>query len=127
MATNPLRSRSARAAVTRVQTGVRLEKRLLKVTKALADSLDLTLGDLLEGVLLHVLEGHAPFGPATLARAAQLKKVFALDLGAADAHRLVEAPAASPSSSSAARPARTARPARAAGAAATPSARRRTS
>lgn len=88
---------AARAAVTRVQTGVRLEKRLLKVTKALADSLDLTLGDLLEGVLLHVLDGKAPFGPATLARAAQLKEVFALDLGVADAHRLVDAPAAAPS------------------------------
>jgi hypothetical protein len=84
---------SVRPPVTRVQTGVRLEKRLLKVTKALADSLDLTLGDLLEGVLLHVLEGKAPFGPATLARAAQLKQVFALDLAAADAHRLVEQPA----------------------------------
>ena len=67
------------------------------MTKALADSLDLTLGDLLEGVLLHVLEGKLPFGPATLARAAQLKEVFALDLGAADAHRLVEGPAAPPS------------------------------
>lgn len=94
-----MRSRTApspRAPVIRVQTGVRLEKRLLKVTKALADSLDLTLGDLLEGVLLHVLDGKAPFGPATLARAAQLKQVFALDLGVADAHQLAEAPSAKP-------------------------------
>jgi len=81
-------------AVERIQTGVRLEKRLLKVTKALADSLDLTLGDLLEGVLLHALEGKAPFSAPTLARAAQLKEVFGLDLTAADAHRLVERPAA---------------------------------
>ena len=72
-------------SVERIQTGVRLEKRLLKVTKALADSLDLTLGDLLEGVLLHALEGKPPFGQATLARAAQLKQVFGLDLTAADA------------------------------------------
>lgn len=81
-------------AVERIQTGVRLEKRLLKVTKALADSLDLTLGDLLEGVLLHVLEGKAPFSAPTLARAAQLREVFGLDLTAADAHHLVERPAA---------------------------------
>lgn len=80
--------------VERIQTGVRLEKRLLKVTKALADSLDLTLGDLLEGVLLHALEGKAPFSPPTLARAAQLREVFGLDLTAADAHRLVERRAA---------------------------------
>lgn len=79
-----------RRRVERIQTGLRLEKRLLKVAKALADSLDLTLSDLVEGVLLHALEGQAPFGPATLARAAQLKQVFALDLAAADAHRLTE-------------------------------------
>jgi len=83
----------AAGPVERVQTGLRLEKRLLKVTKALADSLDLTLGDLVEGVLLHVLEGKAPFGAPTLARAAQLREVFGLDLSAADAHRLTERPA----------------------------------
>ncbi|MGD9906046.1 MAG: hypothetical protein AB7U83_21450 [Vicinamibacterales bacterium] len=86
-------SPSVSREVERVQTGVRLEKRLLKVTKALADSLDLTLGDLVEGVLLHALDGKAPFGAATLARAAQLKEVFGLDLTAADAHRLRERPA----------------------------------
>jgi hypothetical protein len=80
-------------AVERIQTGVRLEKRLLKVTKALADSLDLTLGDLIEGVLLHALDGKSPFSPPTLARAAQLKEVFGLDLTAADAHQLTERPA----------------------------------
>jgi hypothetical protein len=84
---------AATTTVERVQTGVRLEKRLLKVTKALADSLDLTLGDLLEGVLLHALDGKAPFSPATLARAAQLKEVFGLDLTAAHSHRLSERPA----------------------------------
>lgn len=78
--------------VERVQTGMRIEKRLLKVTKALADSLDLSLGDLVEGVLLHALEGRVPFSPATLARAAQLREVFALDLRAADAHHLTERP-----------------------------------
>ena len=82
------------APVERIQTGVRLEKRLLKVTKALADSLDLTLGDLIEGVLLHALDGKAPFSAPTLARAAQLKEVFGLDLTAADAHRLTERAAA---------------------------------
>ena len=47
--------------VERVQTGVRIEKRLLKVVKGLAETLDLTVGDLLEGVLLHAFEGKAPF------------------------------------------------------------------
>lgn len=86
--------RAARAlTVERVQTGLRIEKRLLKVVKALADSLDMTPGDLVEGVLLHALEGRAPFSAPTLARAAQLREVFGLDLRAADAHHLSERPA----------------------------------
>lgn len=76
--------------VERVQTGVRIEKNLLKVMKALADSLDLTLGDLLEGVVLHAFEGKAPFSPSTRKKIAELRKVFGLTLTAADAHHLKE-------------------------------------
>ena len=76
--------------VERVQTGVRIEKNLLKVMKALADSLDLTLGDLLEGVMLHAFEGKAPFSAPTRKKAAELRKVFGLTLTAADAHHLKE-------------------------------------
>ena len=76
--------------VERVQTGVRIEKRLLKVMKALADSLDLTLGDLLEGVVLHAFEGKTPFSAPTRAKIAELRKVFGLTLTAADAHQLKE-------------------------------------
>ena len=80
--------------VERVQTGVRLEKKLLKVMKALADSLDLTLGDLLEGVVLHAFEGKAPFSPATRKKIVELRNVFGLTLTAADAHHLKEKPRA---------------------------------
>lgn len=76
--------------VERVQTGVRMEKRLLKVLKALADSLDLTLGDLLEGIVLHAFEGKAPFSKPTRRKIAELRKVFELTLTAADAHTLKE-------------------------------------
>jgi hypothetical protein len=76
--------------VERIQTGVRMEKQMLKVLKALADSLDLTLGDLLEGIVLHAFEGKAPFSKPTLAKVAELKKVFGLTLTAADAHQLKE-------------------------------------
>ena len=76
--------------VERVQTGVRLEKRLLKVLKALADTLDITLGDLLEGIVLHALEGKAPFSKPTRAKIAELRKVFGLTLTASHAHRLKE-------------------------------------
>jgi hypothetical protein len=76
--------------VERVQTGVRMEKRMLKVLKALADSLDLSLGDLLEGIVLHAFEGKAPFSKPTRARVAELRKVFGLTLTAAHAHHLKE-------------------------------------
>jgi hypothetical protein len=76
--------------VERTQTGVRLEKRLLKVLKGLAEYLDLSLGDLIEGIALHVFENKAPFGPETLRKIADLKRVYGLDLTAADSHRLRE-------------------------------------
>ncbi len=76
--------------VTRVQTGVRLESRLLKVLKALATELEMSLGDLLEGIVLHAFEGKAPFSAATLRKISALKSVYALDLTAEDAHRLRE-------------------------------------
>ena len=75
----------------RVQTGVRIERRLLKVLKALAEHLDLSLGDLLEGIALHAFEGKQAFSPATLEKIAALKGVYDLDLTAADAHQLAEA------------------------------------
>lgn len=74
--------------VERTQTGVRIETRMLKVLKALAEYLDLSLSDLLEGMVLHAFEGKAPFGEKTLGKIDQLKEVFELDLAAEDSHRL---------------------------------------
>jgi hypothetical protein len=76
--------------ITRIQTGVRLEKCLLKVLKALAELKDMTLGDLLEGIVLHSFEGKAPFSPATLDQIAQLRKLYGLNLRATDSHNLKE-------------------------------------
>ena len=76
--------------ITRTQTGVRLESRLLKVLKGLATELDMSLGDLLEGIVLHAFEGKAPFGDDSLRRIADLKRVFKLDLDASASHRLLE-------------------------------------
>jgi hypothetical protein len=76
--------------ITRVQTGVRLESRLVKVLKALAAELEISLGDLLEGVVLHAFEGKAPFSAATLKKIRTLKTVYGLDLTADDSHRLRE-------------------------------------
>lgn len=76
--------------ITRVQTGVRIEPRILKVLKGLAEYLDLSLGDLLEGIALHAFEGKAPFSPETQSKIEQLKSVYGLTLTAADAHALQE-------------------------------------
>lgn len=76
--------------VERVQTGLRIERNLLKVLKGLAEYLDISLGDLVEGIALHAFEGTAPFGAQTLAKVQQLKAVYGLTLSAADAHKLRE-------------------------------------
>ena len=76
--------------VERVQTGVRLEKRMLKVLKAIAEQKDMTLGDLLEGIVLHAFEGEAPFSPQTLKEIEQFKTLYGMTLKATDSHHLKE-------------------------------------
>ena len=76
--------------IERVQTGVRMEKRLLKVLKALAELKDMSLGDLLEGIVLHAFEGKTPFSPETLKDIEKLRNIYGLTLKAADSHQLKE-------------------------------------
>jgi hypothetical protein len=76
--------------ISRTQTGVRLESSLLKTLKALAEYTNLSLGDLLEGIVLHAFEGKAPFSPETCTVIEQLKSVYGCDLTAADSHKLKE-------------------------------------
>ena len=76
--------------VERVQTGVRIEKRILKVLKAFAEYHDITLGDLLEGIVLHAFDGKTPFSPASIERIQALKKFYELDLDAGASHKLKE-------------------------------------
>jgi hypothetical protein len=90
MPTPKSKSPAPARTVERVQTGVRLEKRLLKVLKGLAEYLDLPLGDLLEGIALHALENRPPFKAATLEKIDDLRRVYGLDLRAEDSHRLRE-------------------------------------
>lgn len=80
----------SKKTVTRVQTGIRVEKRLLKVLKGVAEIHDITLGDLVEGIALHVLEGKLPFSEETLRRIEALREVYGLDLRAEDSHSLEE-------------------------------------
>jgi hypothetical protein len=76
--------------VERVQTGVRMERRLLKVLKALAEYKNLTLGDLLEGIVLHAFDGKSAFTAETLRKIAELKGIYELDLDSRASHRLKE-------------------------------------
>jgi len=77
-------------AIERQQTGIRMEKRVLKVLKGLAEYHDITLGDLLEGIVLHAFEGKAPFGKESLRKIGELRKVYGLDLTSAHSHKLIE-------------------------------------
>src|SRR3972149_2774728 len=79
-----------RLLVERVQTGVRLERRLLQVLKALAEYHALSLGDLLEGIVLHAFDGRLPFDGRARKRIAELKRIYGLDLDARASHRLRE-------------------------------------
>lgn len=76
--------------VERVQTGVRMEKRLLKVLKSVAELKDISLGDLLEGIVLHAFEGKAPFSGETLKEIEKLRSIYGLTLKATDSHQLKE-------------------------------------
>ncbi|MDJ0782382.1 MAG: hypothetical protein QNJ22_10435 [Desulfosarcinaceae bacterium] len=79
--------------IQRVQTGMRIEKRILKVLKALAEYLDMTLGDLIEGIVLHNFEGKQPFDGHLLKKIDAIKAIYDLDLTAAHSHKLTEASA----------------------------------
>jgi hypothetical protein len=76
--------------IERVQIGARMEKRLVKVLKALAEYFDISLGDLLEGIALHAFEQKHPFNEETCTRIAQLKEVYGMDYDASASHRFIE-------------------------------------
>lgn len=82
--------REPKMAVERTQLGVRIEKRLAKVLKGIAEHGDMTVGQMLEDILLHVFGGHSPFLPETLEKIAQLKKVYDLDYDVHDSYRFEE-------------------------------------
>ena len=62
------------------------------VLKALAEYKNMTLGDLLEGIVLHAFDGKAPFSAKTLRKIAELKGIYELDLDSRTSHRLTDQP-----------------------------------
>jgi hypothetical protein len=76
--------------VERTQTGVRMEKSLLKVLKGLAEYCNISMGDLLEGIVLHSFENKPPFSEETRSAIDSLKQIYGCELTAADSHQLQE-------------------------------------
>ena len=76
--------------VERVQTGVRMEKRMVKVLKAMAEYHDISLGDLLEGIVLHAFEGKSPFDAEAIKRINALKQIYEMDYSASASHQFIE-------------------------------------
>jgi hypothetical protein len=87
---NPEKTIRQAIEVERIQTGVRIEKRMLKVLKAVAELKDMSLGDLLEGIVLHAFEGKTPFSSQTLQEIEQFKSIYGMTLTASDSHQLKE-------------------------------------
>jgi hypothetical protein len=79
-----------RLLIERVQTGLRIEKRMVKILKALAEYYDMTPGELLEGILLHAFEGKTPFSKKSIRRIETLKAIYGLDLDSSASHLLKE-------------------------------------
>lgn len=79
--------------VERVQTGLRIEKSMLKVMKGLAEYLEIPLGELVEGIVLHAFEGTSAFAgkPEIEQAIRRLKELYGMDYGSEAAHRMVEA------------------------------------
>ena len=76
--------------IERVQTGVRIEKRMLKVLKAIAEYHEISLGDLLEGIVLHAFDGRSPFDAESIKRIDALKKIYEIDYDTSASHNLIE-------------------------------------
>jgi hypothetical protein len=76
--------------IARVQTGVRIERRILQILKSVAAFHEISLGDLLEGIFLHAFEGKPAFGDETMALIKTLRETYGFDLTAADSHMLLE-------------------------------------
>src|SRR6185437_10841559 len=73
--------------VDRVQLGVRMERRMVKVLKGLAEFEGISLGQLLEKIVLHSFEplgevgeqAASPHGKRALAAIADLKRIYGMD------------------------------------------------
>lgn len=78
--------------IERVQVGVRLEKKMVKVLKAVAEYFDVTLTDLLESIVLHSFEGGGAnaFTDDVIPKIEEFKKIYGMNYGTHDNFRFSE-------------------------------------
>ncbi|QWH37817.1 MULTISPECIES: hypothetical protein [Bacillus cereus group] len=76
-----INEKNTKVKVERVQTGIRMEKRMVKVLKAMAEYHDISLGVLLERIVLHSFENKSVFSDASLEKVKAIKEVYDMDYG----------------------------------------------
>ncbi len=76
--------------IQRVQTGVRLEKKMLKVLKGLAEHQDLSVGQMLELILMHAFENRPCFGRGNMKIVKDLKRIYKLNYSVSDFKKFME-------------------------------------
>lgn len=68
-------------AFERVQLGVRLEKRMVKVLKAMAEAGDMTLAEMMEDIIIHAFEGECTFDGEAVAKIREFKRLYGMNYG----------------------------------------------
>jgi len=81
---------SSNIKIERVQTGLRIEKKILKVLKGMAEFRDMGTNQLLELILLHAFEGRPCFSKEGFKAIKDLKGVYGLDYDAHDYEKFIE-------------------------------------
>ncbi|MBE7103743.1 MULTISPECIES: hypothetical protein [Bacillus cereus group] len=76
-----INEKNTKIKVERVQTGIRMEKRMVKVLKAMAEYHDISLGVLLERIVLHSFENKPVFSDESLEKVKAIKEVYDMDYG----------------------------------------------
>ncbi|GAB5448967.1 hypothetical protein [Gymnodinialimonas sp.] len=76
--------------IERMQTGLRLEKNMVKVLKGTAEYLDISMSELVEAIALHAFDDKPVFNETTRAKIAALRDVYGFTLTSDDAHGLEE-------------------------------------
>ncbi|BAU28499.1 hypothetical protein DFP93_10732 [Aneurinibacillus soli] len=76
--------------VERVQTGIRMEKSMVKVLKAMAEYHDISLGVLLERIVLRAFENKPVFNQESLEKIKAIKEVYDMNYGLEISHQWVD-------------------------------------